>query len=296
MTTKFKHNLVCGSTVRLLLALCIAALVSSSVRAAVLYSDTFDNGSQPAQPFDGSSTPEVNLIGASNVLQSYGSGSQENHVDRWRAARVSDISGVSWGAAGTRYNWASGAIGDQIAAERLRISGVMRTGNGGDFLAFGFGMSGADPTSTAGFGTVYADASADWGIRFENDRMISFDGGTTDPRYRTDQDPGAYSFGNFDTFYFELELNFDNGNFDAGSTVTASVFLDDLDGTTVDLDNFDTWTLAGTDELIIDMAYHVTGSGEGLLYDIEVATVIPEPASLVLVCLGSLALGTRRRF
>lgn len=275
------------------LSLVMVMVCSVTANSAVLYSDNFDNGSQANQAFDGSSTPEVNLTGT--VLESYGNGDQLNHVDRWKAAKVPDIGGISWGAQTGRYNWATGANASLIASQGLKISGEMRTGNGGDFLAFGFGMDGADPTSSAGFGTVYADDSADWGIRFENDRMISFDGGTTTPRYRTDQDPGAYNFGNFDSFYFELCLDFDDGNFNAGSTVTASVLLDDLDGTIIDLPNFDTWTLAGTDEFIIDMAYHVTTSGEGLLYDIEVATKIPEPASLALLCLGGLGFGPRRR-
>ena len=272
-------------------------LTSSASQAdTILYSDLFDNGGTAAQAFDGSSTPEVNLTGT--VLESYGSGAQENHVDRWRAAEVADISGVSWGAQSGRYNWADGIIGDAIAAGGLKISGEMRTGNGGDFLAFGFGMDGTDPTSGSGFGTVYGDASADWGIRFENDRMISFQGGTTTPIYRTDVDPGGYSFGNYDSFYFELDLNFDNGNFDAGSTVTASLFLDDLDGDTRTFTDFDTWTLQGTDEFIIDMAYHVTGQGEGLLYDIEVSTAtnIPEPSAALLLTVGGLAMaGLRRR-
>ncbi len=275
------------------LALFVAStFVAGSASAVVLYSDTFDNGSTPTQAFDGSSTPEVNLLGASNVLEQYGSGSQENHVDRWRADSVSDISGLSWDANGTRYNWATGAHASTIALNGLRISGLMRTGNGGDFLAFGFGMDGTDPVGS-GFGTVYSDPSADWGIRFENDRMISFDGGTTTPRYRTDVDPGAYNFGNYNPFTFQLDLVFDDGNFDAGSTVTASLILSD--GTTTQTyTDFDTWTLAGTDEFIIDMAYHVTGSGEGLLYDIEVASV-PEPGVALLGGLGVLGLLRRRR-
>lgn len=280
----------------LVLTLALSSLAAGTSQATfVLYSDLFDNGGQAAQAFDGSSTPEVNVIGAGNVLQSYGSGSQENHVDRWRADSVADISGVSWGAAGTRYNWATGPFASTIALNGLTISGVMRTGNGGDFLAFGFGMDGTDPVGS-GFGTVYSDPSADWGIRFENDRMISFDGGTTTPRYRTDQDPGSYNFGNFNRFSFQLDLVFNEGNFDAGSTVTASLLLTQLDGgsTVIDLDDFDTWTLAGTNELIIDPAFHVTGSGEGLLYDIQVST-IPEPGVALLGGLGLLGLLRRRR-
>lgn len=279
------------NALRLCLACGLAAMLSDSLKAnLVLYSDSFDNGGTANQTFDGSSTPEVNLIGASNVLQQYGSGTQLNHVDRWKAAKVGGIGGISWGAGGTRYNWATGAYASQIATGGLKISGEMRTGNGGDFLAFGFGMSGADPTSSANFGTVYADTSADWGFRLENDRMITFDGGTTTPRYRTDVDPGAYNFGNFDSFYFELDLTFDDGNFDAGSTVTASLYLDDLNGNTRTFTNFDTWTLQNTDDFIIDMAYHVTTSGEGLLYDIAVSTAaIPEASSVL--CFGLISVG-----
>ena len=293
MNFNFDRKLFLRGVLSLSLACCLVALVAGTVNAqAVLYSDQFDNGGQAAQPFDGSSTPEVNVTGT--VLESYGSGSQENHVDRWRADQVSDISGVSWGAQGTRYNWATGANTADILQYGLTISGTMRNGNGQDYLAFGFGMSGADPIG--GDGRVYEDSSADWGIRFENDRMISFVGGTTTPIYRTDVDPGAYSFGNFNRFEFDLHLNFDDGNFDAGSSVTASLTLTQLDGgaTVVNLPNFDTWTLDNTDDLIIDMAYHVSGSGEGLLYDIEVSA-IPEPATFALFGLGALAMTAVRR-
>lgn len=264
--------------------------------STTLYSDLFDNGNTVGA-FDGSTTPEVNLLGSAYQLQSYGL-AQQNKNDRLHFQQTAAIGGVRFGSETGRFNWADGTVGSTIVAgDGLHISFDMRTGNGGDYIAFGFGMGGADPTSSAGYGTVYADTTADWGIRFENDRMISFEGGTTTPIYRTDTSDGganAYNFGNYNVFHVDLYLELTS--FDAGSVVTASAVLSN-GSTTITMNDFDSWTLDNTDDFIWDIAGHQNTGSEVLMYDLNVSTInaVPEPSVALLGGLGLLGLLRRRR-
>ena len=298
MKTKLNQNVVYGSALRFSLALCLAMLVSNSADAAgILYADDFTaaDGAYTATTTTPTKDPSI------PNLEPYGS--SINAAIDTNELRLNDggaaSEGLSFGGTSGRYNWATAPFVTSILNNGLKISYDANFANGSDFLSMGFGTFSGTPSggADAGFGAIYGYDDMDWGYRTEHDRMISFlADGTTTPSFRTDQDGGAYNIGNGNWFHVELELQFTD--FNAGSTVTASSTIYEGQGTAgavvSDLPNFDTFTLGATDNFVFDFSANEAG-GTALAIDNLVISSIPEPASLALVCLGALALVSRRQ-
>lgn len=284
------------------LAAAIAMLVTTSaVQADLLYRDLFTaaDGTYTA------STSFTSPIGVS-PLTTYG-GTIVTEIDTNQLSLddggASPHEGLSFGGTATPYNWATSPAATDIENGGLFIQFDMAPPSGGDYISIGFGPFDGVPDGGAGFGAIYDSSNMDWGIRWENDRMISFlADGTTTPSFRTDQDGGAYAVGNGDYLRVLLELQFGTGGFDNGTIVTASSTVTDLTTNTIvsDLPDFDTFNLSATDDFRFDFSVNQTQGGGRVFFDNLVISsispaAIPEPGALSMLSLGMFGLVARRR-
>lgn len=292
-------NLVRGSALRLSFAFCLAMLVCVSADAEILYSDNFTAADGA---YTSTTTTPIKHPSIPN-LEPYG-GTIDATIDTNQLALLDGSSspheGLSFGGTSGRFNWATAPFVSSILADGLRISFDVNAPNASDYISLGFGSFTGVPDGSAGFGAIYDSSDMDWGYRAENDRMISFlANGTTTPSYRTDQQPGGYNVGNGNWYHVEIDLQFTD--FNAGSTVTASSFIYEGQGTSgtlvSNLPNFDTFTLGATDNFVFDFSSNQNQSGARVQVDNLTisAGVVPEPASLALLGLCGLGLICRRR-
>ncbi|BCX47913.1 hypothetical protein HAHE_18210 [Haloferula helveola] len=260
---------------------CATAIVASSDAATLFYADDF-SGSDGS--FNGASAPEVNTLGGSYALESFG---EQQQLSGNSALLVRDPGGIAaglrFGAAGDRYNWGTGSTAATILADgTLRISFDYATSNATDnnsWIAFGFGTANSDPASSDS--RTYNRDEAEYGLRIEGDRVISFVNGGTDL-----SNVSYSSIGN--NTFVPVTIDFGFTSFASGSTVTSVV---SINGTEYLNESF---TLDSTDDFRWEIGSSPFAGGDSFMDNLSIGTV-PEPGTFAVLLVGAGATVLRRR-